>query len=44
MANSTKTPNARLPIEVFLSPFVSFAKIEAAGGILLLVVPWVGLS
>jgi NhaA family Na+:H+ antiporter len=37
MANDpTKTLNARLSIEVLLSPFVSFAKIEAAGGILLM--------
>ena len=34
--HATKTPNARLPIEALLDPFVSFAKIEAAGGILLM--------
>ena len=28
--------DSRLPIDVFMSPFVSFAKIEAAGGILLM--------
>jgi NhaA family Na+:H+ antiporter len=28
--------HSRLPIDVFMSPFVSFAKIEAAGGILLM--------
>jgi Na+:H+ antiporter, NhaA family len=37
MANDpAKTPESRLPIEVLLSPFVSFARIEAAGGILLM--------
>jgi len=37
MANSpAKAPESRLPIEVLLSPFVSFAKVEAAGGILLM--------
>src|SRR6516162_6918411 len=28
--------DSRLPIDVFMGPFVSFAKIEAAGGILLM--------
>ena len=28
--------HSRLPIDVFMSPFVSVAKIEAAGGILLM--------
>jgi NhaA family Na+:H+ antiporter len=28
--------DSRLPIDVFMSPFVSFAKVEAAGGILLM--------
>jgi len=37
MANDLQIPaRARLPIEVLISPFVSFAKIEAAGGILLM--------
>jgi len=37
MANDLQTPTPpRLPIEVLISPFVSFAKIEAAGGILLM--------
>jgi Na+:H+ antiporter, NhaA family len=35
MANDLQT-QPRLPIEVLISPFVSFAKIEAAGGILLM--------
>ena len=37
MSDNLQTPApARLPIEVLMSPFVSFAKIEAAGGILLM--------
>jgi Na+:H+ antiporter, NhaA family len=38
MASDLQVPTTpRLPIEVLMSPFVSFAKIEAAGGILLIV-------
>jgi len=37
MVNDLRTsPPPRLPIEVLISPFVSFAKIEAAGGIVLM--------